>query len=234
MGNCEPLTESGVGLDHVSTPPRCSVYGLYSTEDGVIRYIGQTTWRIEARRNLHLAEASRPPGTSHCHRWIRKVLRSGYKIGVVLLEADCQWDEGEQRWIAEYRLKYPGQLTNISAGGCGFNGKHSEATRLKMRQPRTESTRLKIIAHVRSPAMAAKRLAALAKRNPGNTYGRGEKNGEAVLTENDVIQIHELLRRRVSLQTIAKQFGVSKAAISKIRTGRTWKYLGSWSDPTQR
>lgn len=206
----------------------CFVYGLYSTEDGVVRYIGQTTWRIEARRNLHLAEAARPPGTSHCHRWIRKVLRSGYEIGVSLLEAEALWDVAERKWIAEYREKHPGLLTNISDGGCGLAAPWPEERKQKMRRPKSPETREKIRKHLASPEMRKKM--ALGQR--GNIRGRGEKNGEAVLTEAKVIEIHKHLRDGTPLSVIAKMYAVSKPAVSKIRTGRTWKHLGSWREPT--
>ena len=212
--------------------PLCTVYGLYSTEDMVVRYIGQTMQAPQSRLVQHLAEATRPPGTSRCHRWIRKVLRTGYELGITVLEADCLWDIAERKWIAEYRNKFPELMTNLSDGGCGYAGPRSEETRQRMRKPKSQAHRQKIREHITSPEMRRKALVALSKRNPGNTYGRGEKNGEAVLGEKDVIEIHELLRQRMSLPQIAKTFGVSKAAISTIRTGRTWKYLGSWSAPT--
>ena len=66
---------------------------------------------------------------------------------------------------------------------------------------------------------------ALQLRNPGNAYGRGEKNGAAILGEDEVIQIKRKLQENVSLTTLAQEYGVSKAAVSKIRTGRTWKHL---------
>lgn len=206
----------------------CSIYGLHSTEDGVIRYIGQTTQAIEVRRNLHLAEAARPPGTSHCHRWIRKVLRSGYGIGVKLLEADVLWDVAEKRWIAEYRESNPGQLTNISAGGCGLARPWTEEEKQKMRKPKSEETKRRM----RGKWHPSERRTASCLRQIGNIRGRGEKNGCAILTEANVIEIYKHLRDGVPLSHIAKMYGVSKPAISKIRSGRTWKHLGSWRNPT--
>ena len=123
-------------------------------------------------------------------------------------------------------------MTNLADGGCGYVGKRSEETRAKMRKPKSEAHRQKIREHVLSPAMAEKRLAALDKRNPGNTYGRGERNAQAVLTENDVIQIRKKLQDGISLTVLRKAYGVSKAAMSKIRTGRTWKHLGILPLPT--
>jgi hypothetical protein len=54
---------------------------------------------------------------------------------------------------------------------------------------------------------------------------RGERNGQATLTERDVIAIKDKLRDGASLSRIAAAHGVTKAAISKIKTGRTWRHL---------
>jgi hypothetical protein len=211
--------------------PLCSIYGLYSTEDMVVRYIGQTTQTVEYRRKQHLIEAIRPPGTSRCHRWIRKVLRSGYEIGAILLEANCAWNEAEIRWIAKYREEHPDIMTNLSAGGCGFFGKHSEESKRKMRGPKSEEHRRKLLANVYANLLSPEPRRKIALAQIGNTKGRGEKNGEAVLTEKDVIKIHKKLRDKIPISAICKAYGVSKASISKIRTGRTWKHLGLWSNP---
>lgn len=201
--------------------PLCSIYGLSSTENGVVRYIGQTTRPLETRLQLHLAEATRPPGTSHCHRWIRKVIRSGFGIQITLIEANCLWDVAEKRWIAEYRKRQPGLMTNISDGGCGFLGKHSAESIERMRGPKSKEHRDKIVAHLLSAETRRK----VALGQIGNTKGRGERNGQAILSEVDVIEIIKQLQNRMSLTTLAKKYGVTKAAISKIRTGRTWRHL---------
>lgn len=205
--------------------PICSVYGLYSTEDRIVRYVGQTKQELLDRRTQHLAEALRPPGRTRAHRWIRKVLRTGYDIGIVLLEAECPWDEAEKKWIAEYRKNHPGTMTNFSSGGCGCSGKRSDATRAKMRGPKSAAHTIKLRKHMRwlhtSPDMAKSR----SEKQRGNIRGRGEKNAQAVLTERLVIEIKEKLKKGTPLSVLARTYGMSKAAMSKIRTGRAWKYL---------
>ncbi len=202
--------------------PICSIYGLYSTKDGVIRYIGQTMQQPLHRRLVqHLAEAARPPGTSRCHRWIRSVVRSGYGIGIELIESGCPWDDAEKRWIALYKSKYPGRMTNLSAGGSGYVGKRSMATRMKMRKPKSESHK----ARMRGRQMSTEHKAKLAQANIGNAKGRGERNGQATLSEADVIDIKQCLQVSEPISRIAARYGVTKATISKIRTGRTWRHL---------
>jgi hypothetical protein len=201
-------------------PSSCCVYGLYSTQDGQVRYVGQTVQPLRDRLGQHLAEATRPPGASRCHRWIRKALRSGFKIGIQLIESDCAWDEAEKRWIAFYRRQYPGKMTNLSAGGAGYNGKRSLTTRLKMSKPKSPEH----IERMRRPKTPEGR-ANIARGQIGNRKGVGERNGQATLTERDVIAIKDKLRDGASLSRIAAAHGVTKAAISKIKTGRTWRHL---------
>lgn len=200
--------------------PICSIYGLYSTEDLVVRYIGQTKQKPQVRLTQHMAEAVAPPGTTRCHRWVRKVLRSGYQIGIVVLEENCPWNEAERTWIAKYRAEYPGILTNHSDGGCGYSGKRSEETRQRMCWPRSEAQLERLRKHITSPEV--RRKVALGQR--GNTKGRGEKNGNAVLSDKIVIEIRNALKEGKSLTAIGKMFGVTKATIWKVKTGRSWKH----------
>jgi transposase len=58
-------------------------------------------------------------------------------------------------------------------------------------------------------------------RNTGGA--KGSKNGSAKLTENSVIEIKHLLRTTVLTNTaIGIKFGVTNAAISKIKLGLSW------------
>ena len=55
---------------------------------------------------------------------------------------------------------------------------------------------------------------------------KGEAHGCAKLTEADVIAIKKRLAGgRESQEAIAVDYGVSRAAVSKIRTGRKWRHI---------
>lgn len=54
---------------------------------------------------------------------------------------------------------------------------------------------------------------------------QGEKNSQSFLTENDVLEILNLLKEKVPIQKIADKFSVSKCLISAIRNKRLWKHL---------
>lgn len=47
----------------------------------------------------------------------------------------------------------------------------------------------------------------------------------AVLTEEEVLEIIEQLKKGVNIPDIAKQFGVDKSAIHDIKNKRNWKHL---------
>ena len=208
-----------VQTDTTMMPLTCSVYGLYSTEDGVVRYIGQTTQSPKRRLIQHMAEAQR--GDTRAHRWMRKVVRNGHDVGVRVIESGCQWDEAERKWIAEFRKTYPSLMTNVSdGGGCGSPGKRSEATRAKMRGPKSESHK----ARMRKPKSAEARVN-MSRGQLGNSKSRGEANRHAVLTEEQVVEIRRRLVAGERGSSIARQYGVKKAAISKIKHGRSWSHI---------
>ncbi len=51
----------------------------------------------------------------------------------------------------------------------------------------------------------------------------GERNGNARLTNAQVIEIRNLIG--ISNKAIARRFGVSPSVIDKVRTGASWKHL---------
>jgi len=54
---------------------------------------------------------------------------------------------------------------------------------------------------------------------------RGVKNGKAKLTEDDARAVLSLNKQGMSLGSLAKRFGVTKAAIRFIVIGKNWKHL---------
>lgn len=55
---------------------------------------------------------------------------------------------------------------------------------------------------------------------------RGSKNGNAVLTEAEVREIKSLLKQGTTVSELCRHFCVSGETISRIRTGRTWAWVG--------
>lgn len=93
----------------------CTVYGLRSSADRQIRYVGQTVRRPEARLSNHISRAS-CGARGHRHAWIRQVLRDGFAVEIVTLQSDARWNIDEPRWIE--RLRSEGcDLVNVAPGG---------------------------------------------------------------------------------------------------------------------
>ena len=55
--------------------------------------------------------------------------------------------------------------------------------------------------------------------------GRGARTRNSKLTEQDVHEIRQMLSRDILQRVIAKKYGVTRATISKIKTGETWAWL---------
>lgn len=93
------------------------IYGLYSTDDGVIKYIGKTKYMLSKRLREHINGALKRNCKTHKDNWIRNVYSNGYKIVIELIEKcdDSIWEEREKYWIKKYS-----NLTNLTDGGeCG-------------------------------------------------------------------------------------------------------------------
>jgi hypothetical protein len=56
------------------------------------------------------------------------------------------------------------------------------------------------------------------------THNRGERQGGAKLTTDDVLAIRALVGQ-VSQKEIASRFGIGKAQVSRIVNGKTWSWL---------
>jgi len=55
----------------------------------------------------------------------------------------------------------------------------------------------------------------------------GEKNGNSILKEKNVLEIYELIKQNYNNKQIAEKFSISYKTISQIRTGFRWNYLFS-------
>ena len=99
------------------------IYGLYSTEDEVIRYVGQTKSPLKQRRNEHKCDALTKKLRNHKCNWIRLVYRNGFEIGITLIEEtdEKNWAEREIFWIEEYS-KTNKLVNELRGGNCGGVG----------------------------------------------------------------------------------------------------------------
>lgn len=102
-----------------------TIYGLCSSEEGVLRYVGQTSNPVAYRLNAHINEATKRPKKTHLHHWINKCISSGETIVYLIIEENAERNAAEIKWIAHYRSNGY-DLVNTSNGGDGFAGPKSE------------------------------------------------------------------------------------------------------------
>ena len=139
-------------MDEKNTDPLpVIVYGLSSTEDGEVRYIGQTT-QPARRLNNHISKSK--TGNTHKKRWVRSVIAKGFEVQMSTLLEDAVWDEDEIRIIEEHKAA-GARLTNATDGGGGMKNATPE-TRAKLsasrraRAPISNETRAKMSASARA------------------------------------------------------------------------------------
>lgn len=103
----------------------CYIYGLSSSEDGVIRYVGKTKSPLKQRKNEHKCDAITKKFRNHKCNWIRNVISKGYDIVIEEIEkcTEENWENREKYWIST--LKEKNNLVNELKGGQsgGVGGK---------------------------------------------------------------------------------------------------------------
>ena len=141
-----------------------TVYGLASSADNKIRYVGQTVRSLGSRLKDHIRIA-RNKKHRHLSHWINKTLSNGFNVTIFVIENHVVSGDAEIRWIAWYR-RHGVKLVNGTNGGDGgrlgpktpeeckkisnaLKGKkkskeHVAAMRLVIKKPVTKEARLKM------------------------------------------------------------------------------------------
>lgn len=222
-----------------------TVYGLASSEDGVIRYIGQTSRSLATRLQWHLTWTLRERDKSRRTAWIKSILRRGFGLNIVVIEADAVKDESEMRWIARYR-EVGHDLVNGSAGGdncigvpktaehrakiaAALTGRKSpwtsernRATKGKPGHPSTPETNAKIAAaHLGKPKPSTGERNRKIEWTPAMRAKLREANRR--LSDGDVRQIKAMLAAGSPQAAIAARFNVSVSTISGIKRGKKFR-----------
>lgn len=107
------------------------IYGLYSTKDNVIKYVGKTKCTLHKRLIEHINGALRRNCNTYKDNWIRKTYNDGYKVEIKLIE-ECDnsiWESREKFWIANIK-----NLTNLTEGGESGHGNLYNVTYKEMKE----------------------------------------------------------------------------------------------------
>jgi group I intron endonuclease len=112
------------------------IYGLYSSQTGELRYIGQTSWDLNKRLKGHIKEVfSKKRNQTHKINWLKLDISAGFWPYIQLLqEFDNENDlnKAEIYWIKFFNEEGC-NLTNQTTGGYGVRGyKFTDEVRAKM------------------------------------------------------------------------------------------------------
>lgn len=92
------------------------IYGLFSTKDKIIRYVGQTMLQLKIRLKQHISDALKKRTDTYKDRWIRKCYENGFEINIVPIETVTEENINEREI---YWIKKIPNLTNTTSGGEG-------------------------------------------------------------------------------------------------------------------
>lgn len=97
-----------------------TVYGLYSTRDNELRYVGQTTGPLKARLSQHKSYAKIRNKTA-VHKWVNRELLDGFFIEIRPIQESAVLHETEIALIAQFKAS-GARLLNLTDGGEGTIG----------------------------------------------------------------------------------------------------------------
>lgn len=98
---------------------KCIVYGLVSSRDDALRYVGQTTQTPERRLSQHRYYAKRKQ--TAVHKWFARETADGFVVSLRVICADAVMHATEIEVIAQRRAAGD-RLLNHTDGGEGTIG----------------------------------------------------------------------------------------------------------------
>lgn len=180
------------------------IYSLGEPGTHEVRYIGKTV-DLQARLYVHLCDTS----NTHKAHWIQSLRAQDKKPVMQVLETltnptESEWITSEMFWISHFKAQ-GFNLTNSSEGGDGAQGyKHSEEIKQHLR----------VINTGKIMSVESRQKISL-------------NNGNKKFTDEQALDIRIRYNAGGVLQKdLAKEFGVTGAAIRSILTGRNFKHVG--------
>lgn len=211
-------------LPPFSGKPPVYIYALVDPENGEIRYIGKSIRPAERLQN-HMNDRS------NCHRshWLQSLKARGLRADLIVLEridGAWPWQHSERHWIACGRAN-GWRLTNNTDGGDGVDGLSKE-TRAKMasvwrgRRHKPESIEKMLATKKERPhSHSVETRARMSAAHAGREITWGDKLSASLRRLSDD-QVEEIKRRFAAGERttdLAKEYGVHRTTISKIKMG---------------
>lgn len=138
----------------------CTVYGLASSRDGELRYVGQTSQPLKVRLYSHIGKA-KSGLKGYLSSWILSVLSAGFKVEIFSIRPDAERNAEEIRLIALYR-NVGARLVNMTDGGEGSLG--------KKRGPMSEEMKARISATKKGTKLSAEHRAAIGAAHKNRVF----------------------------------------------------------------
>jgi hypothetical protein len=172
------------------------VYSLIHPDTKKICYVGFTSQPLNKRLSQHM----KPKKNNHSFiaKVTRKLLRENKKFSIKLIldfDNEAEALKSEIFYIEYFKKQY--KLYNTAPGGKVF--KPNKKTIKKMLNTRKANNLWKPL--------------------------KGEKNGQSVLSEKEVLYIYSLIKSNMSNNEIIKKINISMTTLCAIRTGQNWSWL---------
>lgn len=229
------------------------IYRLIDPKTNLVRYVGQTTKKLEKRLSSHINKAKNTPNkTTHKNTWIKSLISENLKPIIELIEvvSDDEWKEKEKYYIKKYK-ELGFDLLNLSEGGdsgCMPGGKriwNSEIDYINWKNKLSESAKKRIISDDDRLRMAENcRMTHLGKKRSEVTKQKlsltkmGDKNpmfGKKHTDERKK-EISEFHKGRKMSDETKKKIGdtkIKKPVVQKTKNGEIVKiYSSLWEIKT--
>ena len=192
------------------------IYGLYSSENSIIRYIGYTS-DLEKRIKEHHRDLNRDKVSTHKKKWMSKCVENGHEIRYIVLDVSenkkiiC---ELEKLYISNYNEK-ENILVNGTLGGDG--GCLTQETRKKI----STSAKGKVISESHKEKLKSFRLGSkLSEETKNKMSDTHKKIGTKITITDDVRKKYsDRMKGSIGLMTGKKHSRETKEKISNSKKG---------------
>ena len=185
------------------------IYGLFDPRSNQLRYVGFTSNPLRRRLGEHL----RDPSNTHKGKWIRSLLKDGYKPEIDVLQTTTDQERVfDEQWSIAYYRSIGCNLTNGTLGGDGVLGHvWTEEQKRQISKSKTNpppETRKRMSDGNRSRPDRASHLALMIANAAKATMVKKRK-----LTDEQVAEAKILNESGVSFKLLGERYGVTGNAV---------------------